>query len=174
MDKNIAGHEIEELEGTLTLTLARALTYKKRVVARIAVVEAEVKANNSFQEVEGAESEVPVADRVRERERLVNHLLDFKMKMFAANGPIQLDILRLAEYKGEIAWLNTLPTLHGTKPNPYMYGDKSLPTIQYTAIVRKAVVEIRVKGLTADIDAAQERIDAHNHTTTITVANVGL
>jgi hypothetical protein len=157
--------------GTLTLTLARALTYKKRVLERIALVENDIRTSNSVQV--GIERESDVAALVEERASLVAHLIELKSLIARANGPIQRDIFSLAESKGEIAFLRSVNTFNGPRMQQVVYGQPA-ETVQYEAVIRKADVDKANRELTAQIDSTQERIEKHNYNTSITIKDLGL
>jgi hypothetical protein len=157
---------------TMNLTLARALSYKKRVAERLKQVETDVQTNNSV--LAGQDRESDVLALIEERHRLVNHMIDLKVAIQQANGPIQRLILELAEMKSENDFFRRVPTLHGVRQNQYSYDPGQPNTLNYESVLRKAEVDDLVKRNNIRIDKTQERLENHNHVTTITIEDIGL
>jgi len=149
------------------ISLARALKLKNRLKGRFAKVTADITAYNSQYVTPGKNGgegtvEVDVAALAARREKLRAALIAVKLAINNKNGPIQEAIYQLAEYKGEIDFLNKLPTQHG----PEYYGTVLR---ERRAFKRKSEVDECVKKLEAEIDALQEKIDQHNYGTKIDV-----
>lgn len=156
----------------VSMSLARALTYKKRVAERLKQVDTDIIAYNSV--LAGQDREVDVNALFEERSRLVSHMVHLKLAIQQANGPIQRDILVLAELKSENDFYRRVPTLHGVRQNQFAYDPGQSATLTYDAVVRKSDADAAVKQNNAMIDSTQERIEAHNHTAQITVEDIGL
>jgi len=152
-----------------TMTLAKVLKYKNRLLEKLSKVSGEIRHWNSI--VVGAEREKDAEALMEERKKLVENLIATKMAIFKANGPIQEDIFRLAEIKGEISLLNELSTRHGKHLPEFGYrmsGDAA-QMIEYVACIRKADVDAAVERLGKQVDELQDRLDKHNHMTEVTL-----
>ncbi len=146
------------------ITLSRALRYKKRVLERLRSAESDVQTYNSL--AAGAVREVDVMEKIKEREKIVLHLLDLKIAMQDATRPIMPLVFQLSETKSEIAFWQRIPTVHG-KVRAH-YRDEA--ETEYWAIIRKNEVDEKVCKLQDRIDALQTRIDAHNASTSIEIS----
>ncbi len=145
-----------------TISLAKALKYQKRVAERISKISQNIASSNSI--VEGNERDTDIGAAIKERLRLVNHLVELKVKKNRANSTIQEDIFRLAELKGEITFLNGISTTHGKSSERW-----SEEEVRYVAHLRKVDIDKNVLALEAEIDRIQDRIDKHNHITMIEI-----
>lgn len=158
-----------------SLTLARTLQYKKRVVGELARVTSLIMSNNSLEKSERESSDIKVKDLLERRNLLVNQIIDLKTKMYTANqGEQQRRIFLLAELKGTLSLYSTLNTRHGEQRNPYNYGNESPATITYDAVISRAEAEAIVLQLNKDIDHLQEEIEKYNYNTKIEVDDIGL
>lgn len=146
----------------MTISLAKALKYQKRVAERIGKISQNITSNNSI--LEGNERETDIDAALKERLRLVNHLVELKVRKNRANADIQEDIFRLAELKGEITFLNDISTTHGKSPDRWAEEDA-----KYVAHLRKADVDKAVLALEAEVDRIQDKLDKHNHNKTIEI-----
>jgi hypothetical protein len=149
-----------------TMTLAKTLKYKNRVLQKLSRVTGEIRRWNSI--IADGEREKDAKELMAERKRLVENLIAVKLVIAKANGPIQEDILRLAEVKGEISLLNELDTRHGKQMQEFGFrGDAQM--VEYDAVIRKSDVDVAVESLEKQVDELQDRLDHHNHTTEVTV-----
>ena len=149
----------------MIITLAKALKYRNRVVARIARVSEDIKTWNSI--VEGAEREVNIQELLAERAKLVKNLLELKVCIVRANEHIQRDIFLLSEIKSEIDWLRGTSTTHGKTVQRDRWDDT--PAENYEAQLRKSDIDKMIVDREKQIDITQDGIDAHNHVTTIDI-----
>ena len=149
-----------------TMTLSRALRYKKRVLERIRSAESDVQSYNSV--VDGAVREADVSERLQERSRLVDHLIELKQALQDATRPIMPLVFELAETKSDISFWQRISTVHG-KVRAH-YRDEA--ETEYNAIIRKPQVDEQVRSLQDRIDSLQTKIDAHNADTTIEISVV--
>lgn len=146
-----------------TMTLARALRYKKRVVETIRSLEADIHANNT--RAEGEEREVDVVQALAKRDTWVKHLIELKLEIQEKTKPIQRLVLSLAEAKAKIAFLARLTTTTGTvRPS---YRDEA--AVKYDSVIRKVDKDKQTEELQKMIDDLQTKIDAHNAETKIEV-----
>lgn len=150
-----------------SISLSKALKYKKRVEARISELSAEIAAGNS--KLKEAEQECDIPSLLKQRSDTVGHLIDLKVAIMSANQAIQRDILELSEIKGMIAILKKMSTMHG--PGERSWHDQ--PRDEFEAQLRKADVQQMVKDLEIKIDDIQDKLDSFNATTKIKVLGFG-
>jgi hypothetical protein len=149
----------------MEITLARALKYKNRLVGKIAAVTETIRTKNSVLIL--SEKEVDVKELASLRAKLIDNLIDLKTAINQANGPIVRTIFAISELKSEIVFLNSIDTTHG-KSNRDYYRDAE--PIEFEAVIRFGDVEELKTNTNKKIDAYQEKIDKHNHSTTIDFA----
>ena len=149
-----------------TITLAKALKYKNRLIERIAWTAQQIQQWNSI--VDGAEREVDVEQMMEDYDRFVASLITLKVVIVKANGPIQWDIFRMSEVKGQIELFRKLNTRHGKTLNESTWRDEAKEVV-YKAVARKAEVDESIRRLQTELDEIQDRLDAHNHTTHVEV-----
>jgi hypothetical protein len=147
---------------TMNINLAKALKLKNRLTGRIAKLTQTVQTYNSTQE---KAEQIDVRTAYTQRADFVRRLTDLKMAVALANTPIQKDIFTLAELKAEVALLASLNTKHGTVNEGYPTAGQ----VTYVAQFRKGEVDNLTTALEARIDALQDKLDAFNATTNITV-----
>lgn len=150
-----------------TVTLAKALKYKNRLIERIGWTMQQLEQWNSI--MEGSEREVDVRQMAEDYDRLTDALVTLKMVITEANGPIQRDIFRMSEVKGKIDMLRRLNTRHGKTLNDGGMWREESKEVVYEATIRKAGVDEQVRALQAELDEIQDRLDAHNHTTQVEI-----
>jgi hypothetical protein len=145
-----------------SMTLSRALRYKKRVIESIRSLEEDIKDNNSV--VEGTERETDVRTMIKNRAAWVTHLVNLKLEIQQATQPIQDLVLQLAEAKSEIAFVSHIDTTQGVQKD--RWAGASVET-RMNAVIRKAEKDEWVKRLQLLIDSLQTQIDDHNAKTVI-------
>lgn len=150
----------------MEITLARALKYKNRLVGKIAAVTDTIRTKNSV--IKGAEREVDINELIILRTKLIDNLLDLKTAINQANGPIIRAIFAISELKSEIVFVNSINTTHGMASQDRAYYPATEPT-EFEAVIRFGTVEDRKTVTNKAIDAYQEQIDKHNHSTNINI-----
>ncbi len=145
-----------------SMTLGRALRYKKRVVEAIRNLEMDIQTNNSV--VEGQERDVEIESALVERSQLVKHLVELKMVTQNATRPIQRLVLQIAEAKAEITFLQRIDVTHGTARAHF--GQEA---VKLEAALRKPKRDEMVRSLQRRIDQLQAEIDAFNAATSISI-----
>ena len=136
------------------LSLSKALKVKSRLAGRLSKVTSTIGVYNSA--VEGRALEVNVNELDMQRGELVKAMVELKTAISLANNGIINPLNQLSEKKGEIDFLNTLNTRHGSEPN-YQGGN-----INYIAVIKKQDVDKRVKLLEKEVDDLQDFIDKYN------------
>lgn len=145
-----------------SITLAKALKHKKRVIGRINRVTASINAGNSF--LSDNTPRHDVLELVKTRQLLVDHLIAVKVAINTANAKIVKDIYRLAELRGEVSFWESLNTTEGR-----VRGYSVEPSDVYKATIKEDDVEEKVADLEKRIDGIQDTLDAHNATAKIEI-----
>ncbi len=141
------------------MLLSNALKKKNRMVKKIRKTEEDIRENNSLPSV--SKAEVDVEKLIRERETLINELINLKLKIFIASQPIRDNILRIAELKSEISFLESLSTKNGmVRESDYGKSEN----VEYIAVLGKKEVDEKTRLAEERIDELQDEIDKHNHT----------
>jgi len=152
----------------MEITLARALKYKNRLIGKISAVTSVITSKNSV--IKGAEQEADIAEMLELRERLVTNLVTLKTAINKGNELILSDIFRLSELKSHIGVLQKINTTHGKSVADGGYFSRTTTEpIEYEAQLRFSDVETMFSSTNKKIDAIQEKIDQHNHSTNIDV-----
>lgn len=144
------------------ISLAKALKLKNRLAGRLAQEGANVRLYNS--RLKEAPAEINVEEAFSIRSQLSQGLIDLKTKLYKANLGIQEKLYTLAEKKGDIEFLKTIPTKYGKERHDYQNTE-----VEYVAWLRKGEVDSKVRILEGEIDALQDEIDEYNVATKITV-----
>lgn len=152
----------------MEMTLSRALRYKKRIIEKIRKLESDIQSNNSV--VEGEEREADVKLCMKQREVWTNHLIDFKLALQEATRPIQRLVFELAETKAELSFIQRIPTQKGQVRGRY----RDEPNMTYVAEFTKKDVDAKTEELQKRVDELQTKIDAHNATTNVKLADPDL
>ncbi len=148
----------------MRVSLARLLKYKKRLEQRIKKTSDNIQTKNSV--IKGNDAEVNIISALLERDKLVSHLIDVKIKLAEANRDIQRDIFTISEYKAEIALLRSMNTSHG-KVSGGFYRDDRL--VEYEAQLKSQDIDKRTSKIETEIDRIQEKLDNFNHTTQVSI-----
>lgn len=139
-----------------SITLARALQIRKRLAGRLTQVTTDCTSYNSY--VVG-QDEVNVEQLFKDREALIQALLDLKIALHKANvqSGVQAKVFQIGELRSEVTFLRSLNTRHG-KFREYHATE---PT-EYRAHLRKSDVDKKVKALEVQIDDLQSEINELN------------
>lgn len=145
-----------------SITLAKALKLKKRLVEKIHGVEGDINKFNRI--ISGNEREVDIQKLIYSRDYMIGLLIDLKVKIFEAGSAIRAEIFRLSELKSDITFYRAIST---DKGKSYNYDGNC---IEYDVVVNKAFVDSIVSKNEAEIDRIQfDVIDKHNNTSFITI-----
>lgn len=150
----------------MKITLAKALKLKNRLAAKLSKVTAQIQANNSI--MKGKEREVDVLKMVEVRNEIVHALIFVKTQIYKANAGIQETIFTNAERKATIAYLNVLSTASGPQEREVRWGQDQ-KVVEFDAVISYTDVQEATTKLEAEIDSAQDEIDAYNHDAKIDV-----
>jgi len=146
----------------VSLSLAKALKVKKRLIGRLSKVSVDIGRNNSI--VAGSK-QIDVLALSMLREKLIDALIELKISIYKGNFDIQDKLFLLSETKSDITFYSSLNTKEGQEQHSY----QNTPVI-YTASITKEEVDILVKNLENKVDNLQEEIDQYNYTRKIQVS----
>ena len=146
-------------------TLAQSLITKKRLAQKISDVGSDIQAYNST--AADQDREVDVRELDTEKTKLINEMIELKLKIFEATAPIRRQILEIGELKAEISFLKNLDTKRGKRREGSAFREGAV--VEYDAIITKAEVDSRTSELQKKIDLTQQKIDNHNRETEINV-----
>jgi hypothetical protein len=145
------------------MKLYKALKLRKKLVGEIAKLKSDIQAKNSYLQGSLKAEKYNVPKLYDELLAKIDQLTGLKFAINEANREIQGQIYTLAEYKGLIAFWNSVPTVEGTQ----VHGYSDAKTLEYCVQVDEETRNKYVKAFQTRVDAIQEEIDAFNFTTDI-------
>lgn len=140
------------------MKLSKALKLKNKMVDEINKAFAYVENHNSMEA--GTPKAYPVKEKLEEAMNKTNELVKLKAKIHTANSAMWEKIFLLSELKSmvtKIKYINT--TEKPASPNGLREA--------FTAEITLAEKDALVKSLEEQMEAIQEELDAHNHSTMI-------
>ena len=150
------------------MNIAQGLKEKNRIAGRIAELEKKIVKNNKFQ------SNRPPVDNVQELfERLQSEkasLVRIKQQLAVANAGIAAELADLAETKGMIKFLETIPTgVSGYHVQTHDYATNRLVDSEYTIeyTFDQKTIDNSIECYRSFAEALQDQIDNYNATTTL-------
>ena len=144
------------------MTLAQALKRKNRLAQMVADARQRASQHNST--LEGNAPAFNVHELMAQARQNQERLVRLKAAISRANEPIQEEIYRMAELKGEASWLRGLTINEGVTMAPY-----AQTTQTYTAQLGSREQAELIAAVEDEIDAVQERLDRHNAITEIEI-----
>jgi len=149
-----------------TLTLAKALSVKRRLAGRLAQARSNIETYNSMlagQRDDYGKATVDVRAEYDRYRKLQDGLIVVKAAIRRANLAIYEDILQLGELKSVIQMLSGLNTKQGVEPG---YNGVEF---RYSAVILKPEVLEMVRELETEIDVIQDKINQFNASTKIEI-----
>lgn len=146
------------------ITLAQALKRKARLARRITELKTAIAQFNSV--LAGVNRPVSNAALYEEWKQAEAELIQLKQSLAEANIAIMPTILRLAEVRGRLAWLQTLAIQEGPVPS-YGIGEPMV----YKAELGEEWRRAETLALSELADQLQDELDNYNAATKITVAD---
>jgi hypothetical protein len=140
------------------MKLSKALKLKNKLVADINDTMSYILRNNS-QEVTTPRA-YSVKEKLKEVETKTAQLVELKASIHKANLPVWDKVFRMSELKGQLAKLKHLDTTERAE-------SPSGVRAAVTAEVTEAEKDQLVKQLQEAIEALQDQLDHHNHTTEV-------
>lgn len=147
-----------------TISLAKALKLKNRLVGRLNKVQSDVQCHNSI-----LLEQVDNFDALGEfalREEISCALIELKTAIVLGNAEIQNDIIRQGELKSKLSWLSGIPTRDGQELHSYQNTH-----VTYVAAIKKKDIDEMSRKIEASIDEIQDRLDNFNYTKKIEVSD---
>lgn len=144
-----------------SLTLAKALAVKNRLVGRLTQARSNIETYNSVLVGQAGESSIDVRAEFQRYLSLQDAVVRVKSVIQRANMPLLEDIFKMSEVKDRLKLLSGLNTKSGSEPsfNGLIYT--------YVTTYTKAEVLEMIRRLEAEIDTIQDRLNAHNATTRV-------
>jgi hypothetical protein len=150
------------------MNIAQGLKEKNRIVGRIAELEKKIIKNNKYQS-----NRPPVDDVAILFERLQLEkasLVRLKQQLAVANAGISAELADLAETKGMIKFLETIPTgVCGYPVQTHDYATNRLVDSEYTIeyTFDQKILDNSIECYRALAEKLQDTIDNYNATTTL-------
>lgn len=150
------------------ISLAKALKIKNRLVGELATLQQTARQHNALP-IESREEKSVRLDKVWEDlQKVSNRLVELKSKIAVATAGITPLLVDLAETKGTIAFLESLPIKEGKEDTQIGYGvNSSLKTIIWNSFIDEAQKSKLIKENKERIDLLQDQIDEFNAVTKI-------
>lgn len=148
-----------------TVTLARALKIKNRLVREANTQLAIVKNHNSYRAENKPNFDVNTAYTAYHQ--TINKLVAVKAAIATANGPIFGKIYTIAELKSHIQNLRGVNTKEG-KETLDSYRAESRD-ITYVAVFKDSDIQEKIKDSETQIEKLQDEIDEFNHSTKVEI-----
>ena len=142
------------------MKLIQAIKEKKRLTADIQVIKQRIQRNNQISEGDARDYEIqPLLEELINKTK---ELIELKLKIQTANLGIYPKIFEMAEIKGEISFLNSIPCKTGKEISGY--NDKE---IVYISTINRKELDKTISEKTKQIRQLQDEIDIYNHTTEV-------
>jgi hypothetical protein len=166
------------------MKLAKSLKLKNRLVGEISRLNEIVKEHNSH---DASQELVYDVNKIyTSLDEVVNKLIFVKTAIACANagktypdvhsyaGTPYRHIFAMAEYKGLIETLRATSTKSGpcTEHGRFVLGGDSSKTVVYVATFKQADIDKMVASLEQAIEDCQDKLDAHNATSDLSVIDV--
>jgi len=150
------------------MKLHKALKLRKKLTGEIAKLKSDIQSKNSYMVGSLKAEKYNVPKLYEELLNKIDELTGLKFVINEANHEIQSKIYVMAEYKGLIAFWNSVSVNEGTQ----LHGYSDAKTIEYIAQVDEETRNKYVKEFQERVDALQEEIDTFNYTTDIPWGNL--
>lgn len=148
-----------------SMTVARALKTKNRLVERLGKARTTVRTYNSIRK-ELDIREHDVEQKMDESVILMKNLVALKTSIDRANQPIREKIYEMSELKAHIEFIRSVSTRRGKERSRYM---AEVDEVEYEVTFTLPTLEDEVERTEARIDEIQAQLDDHNASTKVTV-----
>lgn len=150
------------------ISLNKALKIKNRLSGELAKLQVIAVQNNSVRE-DQLDGRTIVLENVWNEMALTRaSLIDIKGKIAAASAAIAPKLVKMAELKAEIVFLNSLPVKEGNEDFVSGYGaNSSVKTVKWNSYISAARKSELIREFQNSIDSLQDEIDEYNATTKI-------
>jgi len=150
------------------ISLNKALKIKNRLAGELAKLQIVAQQNNSTRE-DQKEGKTVVLENVWSEMALTRAtLIDLKGKIAVSSSDISPKLVKMAELKAEIVFLNSLPVKEGSEDFVTGYGaNSSVKTVKWESYISAASKAELIRGFQDTIDLLQDEIDEYNAITKI-------
>lgn len=142
------------------MNVKQALKEKNKLITSIKALQEIVKTHNSIEE--GNVRRYSVVTTLGTITDLTTQLVDLKSRIHKANQPVYHKIFLMAELKGQVKLLRTMPVDEG-KVSERFGSSFSVKEVEINIAERDTMV----KSLEKQIEQLQDELDVHNATTEI-------
>lgn len=150
----------------MIVSLNKALKRKNELAGQINKLKTRITKNNSLPE--GSIKRFDTMQMIKQLQKLRDDLVAIKTAIAIANVPIYEKINLMAEYKGEIEFLDTIDTKEGEINEGRFYGEDK-PPVKYAATITADTIVAWQQAHEREISKLQDEIDTFNHTTTVEI-----
>jgi hypothetical protein len=140
------------------MNIKKALKEKNKMIGKINKLTEKIRQYNLVEE--GRQSLFNSMELYREREQLINEMIDLKARIHIANAPMYRKIFRLSELKSTAKKMDYL----SCSPRKETMGNEVVAYIPTINIIEQ---EKMIEALEKEIESIQEELDAFNQTTSI-------
>jgi hypothetical protein len=140
------------------MNIKQALKEKNRMIGKINKLTEKIRQYNLFEE--GQQPLFNSMELYREREQLLNEMIDLKTRIHIANAPMYHKIFRLSELKDTAKKMDYLRCSREKEA----IGNSVISYIPTIDIIEKEKI---IEALEKEIESIQEELDAFNQTTYI-------
>jgi hypothetical protein len=150
------------------ISLAKALKVKNRLVGELSNLQNVARQHNALPVESRGEKSVRLDKVWEDLQKVSNRLVELKSKIAVATAGIAPLLVDLAETKGTIAFLESLPVKEGKEDTQIGYGvNSSLKTVVWDSFINEDAKNRIVKENKNRIDSLQDQIDEFNAVTKI-------
>lgn len=148
------------------MTLAEAMSCRKRLAGRLAKVRNEIRQHNRT--IRGNPLDVDIPSMLILEERIFDKLVELRASMAAANQPIWESLLRMSEIKDRIGFYASIPTDRGQQPTGRFSLQPDGP-VEWDAEIKKPDVDAKIAELERELVELQRQVEQFNHATQVDV-----
>lgn len=148
------------------MTLAEAMSCRKRLAGRLSKVRNEIRQHNRT--IRGNPHDVDIPVLLGIEDRIFDKLVELRAAMAVANQPIWGSLLRMSEIKDRIGFFASIPTDRGQQPTGRFSLQPEGP-VEWDADIKKQDVDLKVAGLERELVKIQREVEHYNHATQIAV-----
>lgn len=145
------------------MKLSKALKQKNLLAGEVTQLKAVLAAQNSRSARQPFDYDTrAVLEQLRAK---TDELVSLKTRLAVANVAAYAQIFRLAELKGLVASLTSLPTKDGVFNESLGYAQNA--EVTYVAQIKRAEADALVAALQTEIQALQDNLDEYNFTRSV-------
>lgn len=150
------------------ISLNKALKIKNRLAGELAKLQVLAQQNNSIREDQKEGKTVIIENVWSEMASLRASLIDIKGKIAIASANVAAKLVKMAELKAEIAFLNSLIVKEGNEDFVNGYGaNASIKTVKWISHISAAEKNQLIRDFQNTVESLQDEIDEYNAVTKI-------